>query len=152
ALLPLPFMAAVCLAFVLSCMGLRYLYRRGRQTDNSAVVKLTCEGKSLTLAGLLDTGNQLAEPITGRPVSIADEETLKPLLGPEWEKRQGFCLIPFHSLGTGKGWLRGVTLDEMSVTMRRGSREVRRPVIALYDGKVSAGKEYQVILHPEHAP
>ncbi|MCD8335926.1 MAG: sigma-E processing peptidase SpoIIGA [Lachnospiraceae bacterium] len=152
ALLPLPLLAAFFAAYAAVSFLLGFVRKKIRETENTATVRICLEERSLVLEGLLDTGNLLTEPITGHPVSIADEKALAPLLDAGWEERRGFCLIPYHSLGTDNGWLRGVMFDEMSVTMRRGSRVIRRPMIALYEGKVSAGGSYQVILHQGHAP
>ncbi|MCD8398424.1 MAG: sigma-E processing peptidase SpoIIGA [Lachnospiraceae bacterium] len=152
ALLPLPLTAAFFAAYAAISVLSAFLQKKIRVAENTAMVQISLENRNLALEGLLDTGNLLTEPMTGHPVSIAEEQAVAPLLGDGWEERQGFCLIPYHSLGTDSGWLRGVTFDEMTVTMRRGSRVIRRPVIALYEGKVSAGNGYRVIVHPEHAP
>ncbi|MCD8347958.1 MAG: sigma-E processing peptidase SpoIIGA [Lachnospiraceae bacterium] len=152
ALLPLPLLAALFAAYALVSVLSGYVREKFRETENRASVCICLKSRSLVLEGLLDTGNFLTEPITGHPVSIADEKALASLLDTDWEERQGFCLIPYHSLGMDNGWLRGVTFDEMTVTMRRGSRTIRRPMIALYEENVSAGNRYQIIVHPEHAP
>ncbi|MCD7820273.1 MAG: sigma-E processing peptidase SpoIIGA [Lachnospiraceae bacterium] len=149
---PLPLMAAAVPASVFVDFLLRFMRRREQKNENTAVVTLYREGQSLVLTGFLDTGNQLTEPVSGLPVSIADEKALEPLLGQNWEERIGFCLIPYHSLGTDQGWLRGVLFDEMNISMSRGEKMFHRPLIALYEGTVSAQKEYRVILHPEHTP
>ncbi|MCD7814534.1 MAG: sigma-E processing peptidase SpoIIGA [Lachnospiraceae bacterium] len=152
ALLPLPLLAAVFAAYAAVAVFSGLARAKLRETENAATVRICLEGQSLVLEGLLDTGNLLTEPLTGRPVSIAEEKAFVSLLEAGWEERRGFCLVPYHSLGTDSGWLRGVTCDEMTVTMRRGSRVIRRPLIALYDGNVSAGHGYAIILHQEHAP
>lgn len=128
-----------------------YREKQRVQLARSAQVEVTIEGKNVRLYGLVDTGNQLTEPLTGRPVSIVEEAAVGPLLGEGWEERRGFFLIPYHSLGTKRGWMKGVTADCM--TVERGARtEVQKaPVLALYDGKLSAGKQYRIILHPQHA-
>ncbi|MCC8065483.1 MAG: sigma-E processing peptidase SpoIIGA [Clostridiales bacterium] len=151
-LFPLSLRAALVPAFLLVRLIVCRCGRKSRKVENKAAVTIRHGGQSLTIEGFLDTGNQLAEPVTGRPVSIANEKALESLLDEAWEERQGFCLIPYHSLGTQEGWMRGVTFDEMSVTMQRGCRVFRRPVIALYEGRVSAREDFQMILHPEHAP
>ncbi|MCD7745064.1 MAG: sigma-E processing peptidase SpoIIGA [Lachnospiraceae bacterium] len=151
-LLPFPIMACAGLAFAVTSAMLRAAGHQCRISEQQAVVTLFWEGRSVVLDGFLDTGNQLAEPVTGYPVSIADQDALAGLLTEAWEEKHGFCLIPYHSLGARDGWMRGVSLDEMQVTMRQTSRTVSRPVIALYDGRVSARRDYQILLHPEHAP
>lgn len=114
-------------------------------------VELTFQGRCITVAALIDTGNQLTEPLTGKPVSIIEEKTACSLLGEHWEKHRGFYLIPFHSIGKDKGWMRGVTIDGMTVMRGEARESFSNPILALYDGRLSARKQYRMILHPEHA-
>ncbi len=151
-LLPFPVMTCAGLAFAVSYVVLRSVTHQFRTAEQQTVVTLFWEGRSVVLDGFLDTGNQLTEPVTGYPVSVASQEALAGLLTEAWEEKRGFCLIPYHSLGASDGWMRGVTLDEMQVTMRKKCKVISRPLIALYDGQVSARREYQILLHPEHAP
>lgn len=108
-------------------------------------------GKQISLTALIDTGNQLKEPLTGKAVSIVEERAVCSLLGENWEKHRGFYLIPYHSLGKEKGWLRGVTIDRMTIRQEGRTEQFSGPILALYGGKLSAQKQYQIILHPQHA-
>ncbi len=89
----------------------RYTGIRG----GSCRLRLTGTGGEVTLNALLDTGNHLTDPFSGKPVVIAAEETLLPLFAPEVrrilsatrgmppEERmvrlgKGFCLIPVHTV------------------------------------------------------
>ena len=47
--------------------------------------------------------------------------------------------------------MRGVTIDSMTVELSEGTAVIKRPVLAIYDGQVSTGGRFQVILHPLHA-
>ncbi len=151
-LLPLSATAACALAALLAYGVMRSLGRQIRKSENAAVITIQKDGRTFVLHGILDTGNQLTEPVTGHPVSIAEASVLDELLGKGWEEQQGFCLIPYHTVGESDGWMRGVVFDEMQVAMRRGTRIVQRPLIALCDRKLSYKEDCQMILHPEHAP
>ncbi len=150
-LLGLPLMAGTTVAFFL-LRGVGHLLAKQKSLRDSLVtVRLQWEERTETLCGMIDTGNRLEEPLTGRPVSIVDMTSATQLLGEMWEERRGFYLIPFHSIGTGKGWMRGVTIDSMTVELSEGTAVIKRPVLAIYDGQVSTGGRFQVILHPLHA-
>ncbi|MCD8105165.1 MAG: sigma-E processing peptidase SpoIIGA [Lachnospiraceae bacterium] len=151
-IIPFPVLVLLVPALELIRVLSGFVARQSREKENLASVTLCCDGKSLILKGLLDTGNQLTEPLTASPVSIAQKKNLEPLLAGGWEERQGFFLVPYHSLGTEKGWMQGILFDEMRVVTSRGSRIIKKPVIALYDGNVSFRQGYQMILHPDHAP
>ncbi len=128
----------------------RCLSRRKALRDSLVTVRLQWEERTETLRGLIDTGNRLEEPLTGRPVSIVDASPARRLLGEAWEERRGFYLIPYHSVGTEKGWMRGVTIDSMTVELPQRTEVVRRPVLAIYEGELSAGARFQMVLHPLH--
>ncbi len=150
ALFGLPVMAAtVTAAFLLDVAGI-CLRSRSVRLGGLVTVRLEWEEHTQTLRGMVDTGNRLREPLTGRPVSIVDERMVCQLLGEGWEHRRGFYLIPYHSIGTKRGWMRGVTVDRMVVEEADGVTTVSRPVLAIYQGRVSAGGQYQMILHPLH--
>ncbi len=145
-----PLMAgSVAAAGLLGIVG-RALARQKALRTGLATVHLQWEGRSETVCGLLDTGNHLEEPLTGRPVSIVDAPLAKRLLGSEWEGRRGFYLIPYHSIGTEKGWMRGVTIDRMVVELQDAKMVVERPVLAICESRVSVQNRYQMILHPLH--
>ncbi len=141
---------AVSALFLIRVTG-RFLTKRKSLCDSLVTVRLQWEERTETLRGMIDTGNRLEEPLTGRPVSIVDAAPARRLLGEKWEERRGFYLIPFHSIGTGKGWLRGVTIDRMTVELSEGTAVIKRPILAIYEGQVSAGEQFQMILHPLHA-
>lgn len=126
--------------------------RHGEQAIRKTVMsELWWSEKSVCLTAIIDTGNRLKEPLTGQPVSIVDAQAVQELLGENWESRRGFYLVPYHSLGTEKSWMRAVTADRLCVKLPDGTVQTERPVIALYEGSVAAAGAYRMILHPEHA-
>ncbi len=147
----LPLMTGSVLALSLVSLAGRILSKQKALRDSLVTVRLQWEERTETLRGLIDTGNRLKEPLTGRPVSIVDAEPASRLLGKAWEERRGFYLIPYHSVGTEKGWMRGVTIDSMTVELSRGTAVVKRPVLAIYEGELSAETRFQMVLHPLHA-
>ncbi|MCD7717551.1 MAG: sigma-E processing peptidase SpoIIGA [Lachnospiraceae bacterium] len=151
-LLPLSVTAVSALAAIAAYGLTRSLGRQIQKGGRAAEITIRKGERSLVLHGFVDTGNQLTEPVTGRPVSIAEETVLEELLGEGWEERQGFCLIPYHTLGESDGWMRAVVFDEMRVVTRLGSKSFQRPLLALYEGELSKKETCQMILHPEHAP
>lgn len=103
--------------------------------------------KLISCRGLMDSGNSLFEPISKRPVVIVEGELL--------EKNQvkipakGFFVIPYHSIGTEKGILKGVLADELEILEEQGEKRWRKVMLGVYEGRLSSKGEYQVILHPK---
>jgi sigma-E processing peptidase SpoIIGA len=114
-------------------------------------VRLLWNGKSAEVTALIDTGNHLTEPLTGRPVSIIAGEIAEKLMEERQIQQQGCFLIPYHSIGVEKGYLQGVTIDRMEIGKQGTITTINKPVLAIYKGKISAEGQYEMILHPLHA-
>lgn len=113
-------------------------------------ITLEDQGERWELTGLLDTGNHLTEPLTGRPVSILDWESAEKL--PRFQKilkeEKGYLYIPFHSVGTEKGWMMGIVVDAISIQYRGEEIRAKHPVLAVSREQLSRERQYQMILHP----
>lgn len=143
----LPMTAAVTAAgFVLyQCAAVR---KKKEYAEVQCRVSLKWQEQYCTVQALLDTGNSLREPLTGRPVSVLAKAEAEKLLGNGWEQRKGFYMIPYHTLGAEKNWMQAVTADRMQIEYEGRTIVTESPVIALYQGKL--GKNCQMILHCEH--
>ena len=120
---------------------------RGRQGNLYTAVLYLGE-ETVTLKGLLDTGNRLREPITKKAVHIAQKESLA-TLRPDREGIFTFA-IPFRSVGTEAGLLTALRIDRMELISSDGQRiTVEKPLIGMYEGSLSSENEYQIILHTE---
>ena len=109
-------------------------------------VTIFWEGKQIDCTGLLDTGNALREPMTGKPVMIV-EQTL--FTEHEISLPNDRCfLIPFRSIGRSNGMLRGILVEECWIGQAEQKKRYRKVMLGIYHGKLSPRAEYQVILHP----
>ena len=90
-------------------------------------VTISCGGKTAALTALVDTGNTLRDPVSGKPVLVVDETvagklsdltpdqlrdpitTLSQCPGP------GYRLIPFSAVGNPGGMLLGLRPDSLYV-------------------------------------
>lgn len=147
---PLKLCSGVTGAFLLLRFVLKRYQEYHKYTEHEVDIILFWEEKELHLRALVDTGNRLKEPLTGQPVSILSRESAGLLLEEGWEARRGFYMIPYHSIGKEKGWMRGVAADKMYINTDAGQIECRKPVLAISDGAVNLKNRYQVILNPEH--
>ncbi|MDD6233350.1 MAG: sigma-E processing peptidase SpoIIGA [Frisingicoccus sp.] len=102
----------------------------------------------IMVKALVDTGNRLYEPFTGKPVCLVEYESLKHCL----TGRDGHYYvrpIPYHSIGKEHGILWGVTADKLIFQNQR--RKIKRHgcIIGIYPGKISSMGEYNAIIHPD---
>ncbi len=87
--------------------------------EESCVCRATLvrQGNQVTVSALLDSGNSLVEPISGKPVSVVEEKIFRTL----WNKNgsgqdfMGYRAIPFHSIGKSRGILEGYLLQELQL-------------------------------------
>ena len=129
-------------------------------------VELVFGEKKITCKGFLDTGNHLREPISRRPVVIADFDGIKEILPEELidyakdfisnakhKDIDRFAVrikwIPYHAVGTEEGILPGIVFDEVNIL--KEDTKVHNPniTVAIYRGKLTVDNSYHIILHEE---
>jgi len=134
------------------------------------ITLIFAEGK-VDLEAMVDTGNQLKDPLTGTPAIVVEYQALAPIL-PEEVKRifqvapennleeiyqllsksswcARFRLIPFNSLGKANGMLLGFRPDEIVIKEKGEQVKVNKAIIGIYNKNFSLDGRYQALLHPE---
>jgi len=99
-------------------------------------VELCYNGRKLRLLALRDTGNMLRDPITGQAVLVVDADAGETLLGLTPQQLAdpvtavasagvpGLRLLPYRSLGSPKGMLAAMRLENTKIGDFRGSTVV----------------------------
>jgi stage II sporulation protein GA (sporulation sigma-E factor processing peptidase) len=123
-----------------------------------------CSGK-----GFLDTGNSLRDPVTNRPVVVAEYQFMEQLLPGDFKQviddinseREGLDalaytswanrlrLIPFTSIGKKNGMLIGVRCDEIVVSLGKKFLQHSDVVIGLYRDSLCRDGQYQMLIPSE---
>jgi stage II sporulation protein GA (sporulation sigma-E factor processing peptidase) len=131
-------------------------------------VLITIENTNISLKGLVDSGNQLHDPISRAPVMIVDLANCRELLPatfvkriehPEmlgtaederlrcpWEGRMK--VIPFRAVGNQQ-FLLAINPDEITIDDEEKSYKVRKGLVAFSTTKLSSDGEYGCIVHPK---
>lgn len=151
-------------SYVLITIGVKIYGCLKGKVSNIIDVTLSVHGKSEKIKGLYDTGNQLTDTLTGRPVCVLEYKVLKGLLtkkeGESVEKMlkmgqtdaQIAYLKPhyilFHSVGKEQGLLLAVTLEELCLHVEGEQRIVRHPILALTQEALSHKNNFQIIINP----
>ena len=125
-------------------------------------VTVVFRGRQKQLTALWDSGNQLRQPLTGRPVHIIELEAVQPLLEEE-ERRELmlllelkasecpsgiFSFVPYQSIGKKHGILPVLKLDEIRVEKENETVDTPEVLAAVSKDAVSRTGAYQMILHP----
>lgn len=137
--------------------------RRSRKTVS---VLLRCEGRTVLLRALVDTGNLLRDPVTGQGVMVGEWSALLPLFPPEarpskevffdpgrhlealirqWSPAR-LRVLPYRAIGTAGGLLLALRVDEMEVE----GRIYHQRLVAVTGQTLSAKGEYQGIIGTDH--
>lgn len=109
-------------------------------------ITVEIDGHRVTHRALIDSGNFLKEPLTGRAVAIISKSaasSLKSLEGIDFDKR--YCLIPYSSIGVKSGLLEGYRVDNAYI----GGRTLGSIVVAVYDTefcRLGEEGDYQMLL------
>ena len=91
----------------------KFREKRG-QKESLCRARLSCGQINITVPALIDSGNSLIEPISGKPVCIVEDRVLNGLL----EALPAGCrIIPYHSIGKKRGILEGYLLPELELEL-----------------------------------
>lgn len=147
---------------------------RGRCIDQSGViaqVEITLDARKVLLRGMVDTGNFLSDPCTGKPVFLIELDAFLPLVTMEiadifrTEKDslalysklkderfvQRLRLIPYECVSDGNGFLIGVKPDKLIISRDGMNPESEDVILGIYYGSFGRSwseERYSVLLHP----
>lgn len=129
-------------------------------------VKILVEGKVIECTGLVDTGNQLRDPITRTPVMMVELEQLASWipdelkqmvvqkdweqgwtgLPPEWMRK--IRIIPYRAAGSEGEMMIAFKPDQVEIFREEKWNNVGKVLIGIDVGHLSSDGTYQAIIHP----
>lgn len=162
--------------FSVFCIGL-YLYRsvltqrreKALVLSHLAEVTVTIEGRAHTCVGLIDTGNQLYDPLTRTPVMVMEAEVWKEELPASWLQRiresqvdrlvaglgeepfvwqDRLRLVPYRGVNRGSQFMLAMKPDAVQIEREGRTITSSKVLIGLDGGKLVADGAYQAIIHP----
>ncbi|KNZ70461.1 peptidase U4 sporulation factor SpoIIGA [Thermincola ferriacetica] len=150
--------------------GLPFFKKNGLHGVLKVPVKVLFGNRQIEVEALLDTGNQLQDPISLTPVLVVEYAAISEYLPAEmrdyfeaeepdlakiaggitdqfWSAR--FRVIPFTSLGRSNGMLVGFRPDQIEV--RKGEQVYTRKnvIVGIYNKTLSPDGKYKALLHPD---
>lgn len=107
-------------------------------------------GRRLTVAALVDSGNSLTEPVSGKPVCVVDEKLYSGLWGDELT---GYRAIPYHSIGKKRGIMRGYLLPTLLLEVDGIKLKLQDVYVAVSREPISGtgeaeGESVKMIINP----
>lgn len=147
-------------------------FLKGRMIKENTIkqVELSFGEKTVLANGLVDTGNFLKDPISGKPVFIISKKIAAQIIPIEivnliandimWEMvyekiletefADKVRLIPFRSIGKMEGMLIGIRPDKVMIKDKQGERKMDGAILAISQerfSRESEGEEYDLLLH-----
>ena len=127
---------------------LQFLIRKLRKDNENDIkeVRIPAGENDIHMHALLDTGNHLADPLSGAPVCIISEnaaEKMKHFFLPE-----RYHAIPYQSVGKRRGILDAYELPEIIIEDTYREICCKRVIVAICNTGISQDSIYQMILHP----
>ena len=127
--------------------GIRLLVlRRQRDRENCKVTLYGADGRGIQVEGLVDTGNSLTEPISGRPVAVLEQSVWEQLY--PGQPPSGMRVIPYHSVGKSSGILTGYPMKDMEVEIGGIRQKCRDIYIAIWQERLSEAGGYHILPQP----
>ncbi len=158
--------AGVLVTFLLVAGVWHFCEKKHRQQSFSFMLQVTNGGQEVTLPALVDTGNSLRDPISGRPLCIAGYRALAQLLPPELlsayedgedplsvlsfladNHKTRFGVVPYRTVENA-GMM--VTFRPQRVILCNGEKQldISGTVFALSAKVLSADGDVEALLHP----
>lgn len=128
-------------------------------------LQIKMEERTTSMKAMLDTGNQLKDPITAIPVIVVEKENLYEILpkdildnieniiGGDWKEnednisyRARFRIIPFSSIGKQNGVLLGFKVDEVTIITDIDEIVHKKAIVCIYNQKLTKTNTYSALI------
>ncbi len=99
---------------------------------------------------IVDTGNSLCTPYSGKPVIITEKSVVDDILPRNFPSESTVkpIVIPFSSVGCNKGVIYGFKPDYAYFIHNGKRKKARRAIIGVYDGVLSIEGNYKGLVNP----
>lgn len=120
--------------------------QRKESSLRTVEIYVPATGDRVRVQALLDTGNHLADPVSGAPVSLISRKLSEQIASCFIPEK--YHVIPFRSIGKDRGILHAYELPELIVLDGGGSIRKEHAIVAICNTGISDESIYQMILHP----
>lgn len=128
-----------------ACSFAYHVWKQKRQEFVSVILLLN--GEEVRVNALIDTGNGLVEPISGKPVSVIEKQLVGDIR--TIKESASYCVIPYHCVGRTHGIMEGFRIPDMVIITEDRKITIENAVLGMCEGSISASGNYQMILNPK---
>lgn len=124
------------------------VYRTYKKNSDIYKVTVIVDNHKIMLHGIVDTGNQLTDKYTGKPVNVMDKSYFENVLYQIKDYgRLKYHFIPYRTIGNNEGIIEVITSDYMYISGKDETKAYKGALIGLSDRKVSQNGEYQALIN-----
>lgn len=124
------------------------VYRTYKKNSDIYKVTVIVDNHKIMLHGIVDTGNQLTDKYTGKPVNVMDKSYFENVLYQINDYgRLKYHFIPYRTIGNNEGIIEVITSDYMYISGKDETKAYKGALIGLSDRKVSQNGEYQALIN-----
>ena len=137
-------------AFAVTFWFIKLVKERRMEHITRGKVCLTIKEQVYSFEALVDSGNSLREPFSGRPAVLIDRKGASRLpfspedaeTGADETLRNRFVIVPYRTVGMSEGFLKGIRTDRVIF----GEKELKGAVLAFYEGDFG---DFEVLMSRE---
>lgn len=158
---------AAIVAFAIILITFKIVKSKFSKNDIYKEINISINGKVVRLKAILDTGNMLKEPITGKPVIVVEHtslysilpseilDNLEQILGGDFKNVSEdiknkyitkLKFIPFSSLGKQNGMLLGMIPEFVEIIGDENKKKIKDIVIGIYNKSLTKDGKYRAIM------
>lgn len=126
----------------------QWMFKREKVGNDRYHVSLYYRGKEKSFRALVDSGNRLCVPGSGKPVSLISYEDCADFC----ETVSGGFYIPYHAVGTERGMLFALQFEKMEIKKSGRVMTVECPVVAIVKERLSITGDFSMILPEAYVP
>lgn len=160
-------MLAGIVGFVIIIMTFKIVKSKISKKDIYKEVIIYIEEKKFKVKAMIDTGNLLKEPITGKPVIVVEHTCLYSFIPKEILENIDRILagdfkniseeiknryitklkfIPFSSLGKQNGMLLGITPNYIEIIEENNTKKIKDIIIGIYNKSLTKDGKYRALM------
>ena len=134
------------LAYRIFAAVLYKVMSKGRNSLRTVRFYLPALAQEIRVRAFVDTGDHLADPVSGAPVSVISKKIARCMSSCFMPEK--YHAVPYRSVGKDNGILNAYEVPEMII--EEEGQEIRREhvIVAICDTGISEESVYQMILHP----
>ena len=150
------------IGFFIIIISFKTIKNKLSKKDMLCNISIVFEAGKVDLNAIIDTGNFLKEPLTGKPVIIVEKDVLKTVIPANiLENLEDIIngnkninnmymskirLIPFSALGTESGLLLGIKPENFYINYQGKILENKNIIVGIYNKKISRNNKYNALV------